>query len=75
MLGILEMTIDDCIETFTLMMAKVFVHKRISPFSMFGKVKGRYSTVPLERCIEDVLAEHGKAGFKMREDPNPSCKV
>ena len=77
MLGILKMTIEDCIKTFTEMMAEIFVHKKVSFLSLMGKVKGRYSTVPLEKCITAVLADHGKAGFKMREasDPDPSCKV
>lgn len=77
MLGILEVTVDDCIEVFTTMMAQVFVHKRSSflSISLKGKVKGRYSTSPLEKCIKNVLEEHGKIGFMMRESSNPSCKV
>jgi len=77
MLGILEMTVDDCIEVFTSMMAQVFVNKRASflSISLKGKVKGRYSTSPLEKCITKILEEYGKAGFKMRELSNPSCKV
>jgi len=75
MLGVLEMTIDDCMEAFSLMMSKAFVQKHMSHFSLRGKVQARYSTTALEDCISKTIENVGMAGAKLRNGKDPRCKV
>lgn len=75
MLGILEMTIDDCITAFSLMMSKAFVQKYRSPVSWSWKVQAKYSTAALEDCIRTVIDKAGKTGARMKNGDEPECKV
>ncbi|RDW89126.1 hypothetical protein BP6252_01158 [Coleophoma cylindrospora] len=73
MLGRLEMSVDECITTYTRMFEKVF-GKRGLPVNIFGKVKGRFDSIVLEECIADILKER-----KLPEDEplinDKGCKV
>ena len=77
MLGRLEMNIDDCIEAFTEMMDEIFKQKAKIPFKLFsGKVKPRYNSATLERCIRKVITNAGlPSDAKLRHPKYSSCKV
>ena len=77
MLGRLEMNIDDCIEAFTEMMDEIFKQKAKIPFKLFsGKVKPRYDSATLERCIKKVVTNTGlPPDAKLRDRKYSNCKV
>lgn len=58
MLGRLEMSVDECISTYTRMFQTVFGKKGL-PVNMRGRVKGRFDSTVLEECIVDILKERG----------------
>jgi calcium-independent phospholipase A2-gamma len=78
MLGRLEMDIETCIDAFTEMMDEIFQRKHKFPFELSGKVRGRYSSVTLEKCIKKVITDAGfPVDAKMRDQAGKKypCKT
>lgn len=75
MLGVLEMTIDECIKAFSLMLSKAFVRKNRSILSWKLNVQARYSTTALEDCIRTIIDKAGRTGARMKDGEDNACKV
>jgi hypothetical protein len=73
MLGRLEMSVDECITTYTSMFATVFGNKGL-PVNILGRVKGRFDSVVLEDCIVNILKERGLPKDELLNN-DKGCKV
>lgn len=75
MLGRLEMGIDECIETYTAMFGRIFGKKGL-PIDWRGRIKGRFDSVVLEECIQDILKRH-RLSMKepLEHSQHARCKV
>lgn len=70
------MNIDDCIDAFTGMMDEIFKRKHRVPFNITGKIRPRYDTDILEKCIKQVIKDAGfEPDARLREPKESSCKV
>lgn len=75
MLGRLEMDVDECITVYTDMFKKIFGKKGL-PVNFLGKVKGRFDSVVLEECIQDILTKRGLKTTEQFENlRKDACKV
>jgi hypothetical protein len=75
MLGRLEMGVDECIETYTDMFGSIFGKKGL-PVDWRGRVKGRFDSVVLEECIQDILRRRGLSIDEPLENPQHArCRV
>lgn len=76
MLGILHMSVQECIDEYLTMMNKIFTAGG-PPFDWRGRVKGRFSTRVFEECIRDILTRYKVPNnAKMREPgTDPECKT
>lgn len=75
MLGILKMSVEDCILAYTSMMDPIF--KRGLPLDWRGRVKGKFDTAELEAQIRKLVKKHlGSEDASMRtRGSTPDCKV
>ena len=75
MLGRLEMDVDECIETYTDMFGRIFGKKGL-PVDWRGRLKGRFDSIVLEECIQDILKRRGLSIDELLEHPQHArCKV
>jgi hypothetical protein len=74
MLGRLEMDVDECIDAYTSMFKTIF-GKNGLPVNMFGKIKGRFDSIVLEKCVEGILKRRGLSKIEPLIDENDRCRV
>lgn len=77
MLGRLQMSVDECIEHYSNIVDEIFQKKGLLPFTWYsGKISSRYATSVLESHIKRIIEVTGRScDEKMREEPEPKCKV
>jgi patatin-like phospholipase/acyl hydrolase len=76
MLGRLELSVDECIEAYTDLMARVFKHSKLSPVSLTGNVRARFDSKELEKAIQEVIISRGgKETDKLNDGSKRGCKV
>ncbi|WPH02326.1 Hypothetical protein R9X50_00518900 [Acrodontium crateriforme] len=77
MLGVLEMTVDEAIESFVALMSTIFKRERRIPFSLIsGKIQPRYDTKELENAIKQVIFKRGlPENVRMRNGQVPRCRT
>lgn len=69
MLGRLKMDVDECIATYSDLVAAVFGEKlRSIPFNMKGTVKPRFDLVKLESAIRKVVTQSGASEIDLLND-------
>ncbi|KAE8411715.1 hypothetical protein BDV36DRAFT_77864 [Aspergillus pseudocaelatus] len=59
MLGRLEMSVDECIDTYVKLIRTVFEKKSRWPVNLSGSVRSRFDSTKLESAVKDVVASHG----------------
>ncbi|OGM47679.1 putative kinesin [Aspergillus bombycis] len=59
MLGRLEMSVDECIDTYVKLISTVFEKKSRWPVNLSGNVRSRFDATKLESAIKDVVTSHG----------------
>ncbi|RMY62588.1 hypothetical protein D0863_10917 [Hortaea werneckii] len=75
MLACLEMSIDDCNDTFTSLMGKAFKKEHKLAFTFRGKIQHRYDSKELEKAIKEVITSTGlHQDALLRHNPTPKCK-
>ncbi len=75
MLGRLEMDVAECIRAYTGMFETIFGKKRL-PVNILGKIKGRFDSIVLEKCIRRILMERGLSEAELLNDrKDRDCKV
>ena len=80
MLGRLQMSVQECIEAYQHLSAKVFKPKR-SKFNIVGKGKdlwkldGAFDAVALTDAIRDIVVQTGHDPDAKLYEENPKCKV
>ena len=68
-------SIDECIETYTDMFGSIFGKKGL-PVDWRGRVKGRFDSIVLEECIQDILKKRGLSIDEPLENPQHArCRV
>jgi hypothetical protein len=76
MLGRLRMSVEECITAYIELSSRVFQKKHVTPVTIRGKVKARYSTKELQRAIEDVVeAQHLSRDALLKDTSPKACKV
>jgi hypothetical protein len=75
MLGRLKMSIEECIDAYTLLSDKVF-EKQQHRVTVKGKIQGRFDTAALERAVKQLLVKQGLGEDALLKDsPDAACKV
>ncbi|KAL2131177.1 hypothetical protein VTI74DRAFT_5443 [Chaetomium olivicolor] len=74
MLGRLRMTVDECIDAYTMLSDRVF-EKKSHRVNMKGKLQGRFDGAELERAIKTIVVNHGLGEDALLQDPDSTCKV
>jgi len=75
MLGRLEMDIDECINTYTNMFKNLFGKTRL-PVNFLGRIKGRFDSVVLEECVQEILKQRGLSETEpLSDEVKDGCKV
>lgn len=59
MLGRLEMSVDECIDTYVNLIRTVFEKKSRWPVNLSGSVRSRFDATKLENAVKDVVTSHG----------------
>lgn len=76
MLGRLRMNVDECIDAYLKLSARVFQRKHLSPITMKGQTKARFSSEELEKAIKDVIGSCNLHEDALMKDTSPqACKV
>lgn len=76
MLGRLRMSVEECIEAYIKLSERVFQQKHVSPVTIKGKMKARYSSEELQNAVQEVIQERGLDKDALLKDTTPqACKV
>lgn len=76
MLGRLRMSVEECIDSYTQLASRVFQRRHVSPVTIGGKMKARYSAEELQHAIEDVVKANNLDKDALLKDTSPNaCKV
>ncbi|KAK5130426.1 hypothetical protein LTR08_002124 [Meristemomyces frigidus] len=74
MLGVMEMSVDECIEAFVSLMDTIFEKRHKVPFTVTGNVRPQYDEKKLEKAIRQVLRRQGLSeDALMRSTQTPRC--
>lgn len=75
MLGRLQMSIQECTAAYVSLSSEVFRKSR-QPFTLFGKVQGRFDDEALENAVKKILVQRGLPPDELLKDaPDSKCKV
>lgn len=74
MLGRLRITIDECINAYTLLSDRVF-EKKSHRFKVSGKFQGRFDAAELESAIKQIIVACGLNKDALLKDVDAPCKV
>jgi patatin-like phospholipase/acyl hydrolase len=74
MLGRLRMSVNECIEAYTLLSDKIF-EKKSHRININGKLQGRFDASKLESVIKDLVGKCGLREDALLKDVNATCKV
>jgi patatin-like phospholipase/acyl hydrolase len=75
MLGCLQMTVDDCIDAYTLLSDKVF-EKKSYRVTVKGKLQGKFDTAELEQAVKQILVDYSfDKDILLKDSPDIYCKV
>ncbi|KAI9891753.1 MAG: hypothetical protein M1814_002503 [Vezdaea aestivalis] len=76
MLGRLEMDIDECIHAFVSLSERVFKKKHF-PIRINGRVRGKFGTGELEKCIKEIVRQKLPEGDNalLKGPIDQKCKV
>ncbi|KAE8354187.1 phospholipase [Aspergillus coremiiformis] len=76
MLGRLEMSVDECIDTYIKLMSSIFKKKRRWPVNLWGNIRSRFDATKLESAIKDVMESHGANETDLFDDGGErGCRV
>ncbi|KAF5855336.1 hypothetical protein ETB97_009428 [Aspergillus alliaceus] len=76
MLGRLEMSVDDCIETYVKLIRTIFEKKSRWPVNLSGNIKSRFDATKLEKAIKEVVASQGaKETDNFNDGAERGCRV
>lgn len=73
MLGRLRMTVDECIDAYTLLSDKVL--DKSHRVNINGELLDRFDATKLEQVVKEILAARGLDEDALLEDRGSSCKV
>ncbi|KAK4251063.1 kinesin light chain [Corynascus novoguineensis] len=73
MLGRLRMTVDECIEAYTLLSDEVL--EKSHRVNINGELLDRFDATKLEQVVKEILAARGLGEDALLEDRDSSCKV
>jgi hypothetical protein len=75
MLGRLRMTVDECIEAYTSLADSIFTKKH-SPFSITGRVQGRYDSDNFVNIVKEIVVKAGLDENELFWEPDfNACRV
>ncbi|KAE8385569.1 hypothetical protein BDV23DRAFT_16028 [Aspergillus alliaceus] len=76
MLGRLEMSVDDCIETYIKLISTIFEKKSRWPVNLSGNIRSRFDATKLESAIKEVVTSHGAKEMDLFNDgAKRGCRV
>ncbi|KAE8132049.1 hypothetical protein BDV38DRAFT_225645 [Aspergillus pseudotamarii] len=76
MLGRLEMSVDECIDTYVKLISTIFEKKSRWPVNLSGNIKSRFDSTKLESAIKDVVTSHGAKETDLFNDGGErGCRV
>ncbi|KAF7589700.1 hypothetical protein BBP40_003947 [Aspergillus hancockii] len=76
MLGRLEMSVDECINTYIKLIRTIFERKSRWPISLSGNVKSQFNAMKLKDAIKEVITNHGaKETDPFNDGGERGCRV
>ncbi|KAE8375612.1 hypothetical protein BDV26DRAFT_12224 [Aspergillus bertholletiae] len=76
MLGRLEMSVDECIDTYVKLISTIFEKKSRWPVNLSGNIKSRFDATKLESAIKDAVTSHGAKETDLFNDGGErGCRV
>lgn len=77
MLGRLEMSVDQCISAYSMLMEAVFQEKsRWLPIGWSGGIRAQFDSIKLKEAIEKVISDCGASSTELFNDQTTrGCRV
>ena len=75
MLGRMQLSVDECLEAYSDLAPKIFIHVRHRIKLATGETQGRFDHEAMEQGIKDVLVQHRMDPESLFKSPIADCKT